>query len=90
MDDADDADDDDDDDDDADSDLVVVDENARFFCGVRGILEARCPLLLASALFLPPPPLLPLHAETSALPFAFALLLTESAPLARLLRWEKE
>ena len=34
------ADDDDDDDDDADSD-VVVDENARFFCGVRGILEAR-------------------------------------------------
>jgi len=36
-----DDDDDDDDDDDADSDVVVVDENARFFCGVRGILEAR-------------------------------------------------
>jgi hypothetical protein len=36
-----DTDDADDDDDDADSDVVVVDENARFFCGVRGILEAR-------------------------------------------------
>ena len=88
---------DDEDDDDADSDVVVVvvDENVRFFCGVRGILEARCPLLLASVfLFLPPPPLLRLLVETSALPFAFAfafaLLLTESAPLARLLRWEKE
>jgi len=84
---------DDEDEDDADSDVVVVvvDENVRFFCGVRGILEARCPLLLASVfLFLPPPPLLRLLVETSALPFAFALLLTESAPLARLLRWEKE
>ncbi len=41
ADDADDDDDDNEDDDEADSDLVLVDENARFFCGVRGILEAR-------------------------------------------------
>lgn len=39
------------------------------------------------------PLLLPLLLETSTLPPEFAFefaLLTESAPLARLLRWEKE
>ena len=64
----------------ADSD---VDEKARFFLGVLGILEVGPAL----------PLLLPLLLEMSTLPPEFAFefaLLTESAPLARLLRWEKE
>jgi len=74
---------DEDEDAEADSD---VDEKARFFRGVLGILEAG-PAALAPLLLLVLPP------ETSTLPHEFAFefaLLTESAPLARLLRWEKE